>query len=75
VAIHLQWRDGEFEMTLRDDGKGFQPQARNGADGYGMAIMGERSRAIHAHLGIKSAPGTGTELRLSLPLSSSVSKG
>ncbi len=71
VAIHLQWRDAEFEMILRDDGQGFQPQALNRADGYGMAIMGERSRAIHANLGIKSAPGAGTEISLSLPLSSS----
>jgi two-component system nitrate/nitrite sensor histidine kinase NarX len=71
VAIHLQWRDAEFALTVRDDGQGFQPQALNRADGYGMAIMGERSRAIHANLEINSAPGAGTEVTLSLPLSSS----
>jgi signal transduction histidine kinase len=71
VAIHLQWRDAEFALTVRDDGQGFQPQAPDRADGYGLVIMGERSRAIHANLEINSAPGAGTEVTLSLPLSSS----
>ena len=38
---------------------------------YGMAIIEERSRAINAKLAIESAPDDGTELALSLPLSSS----
>jgi signal transduction histidine kinase len=71
VDIHLQWCDSEFRLIARDDGKGFQPQALNRADGYGMAIMGERSQAINANLAIDSTPDAGTELTLSLPLSSS----
>ena len=71
VDIHLHWRDDEFKLTARDDGKGFDPQELNRMEGYGMAIMEERSRAINANLAIESAPGCGSELALILPLSSS----
>ena len=75
VDIYLRWMDGEFGLTMRDNGKGFNLQELNREDGYGIAIMGERSRAILANLNIKSNPGDGTEIILSLPLSSSVPAG
>ena len=53
VDIHLQWCDGEFKLTVRDDGKGFHPEELNREDRYGLAIMGERSRAINADLAIR----------------------
>jgi signal transduction histidine kinase len=69
VDIRLHWSDGEFRLTVRDDGKGFEPQELNTEGHYGMAIMDERSRAINALLVIESTPGEGTKLTLSLPLS------
>lgn len=71
VDIHLQWSDGEFKLTVRDDGQGFRSEDLDKEDQYGMAIIEERSRAINAKLAIESAPDDGTELALSLPLSSS----
>ena len=71
VDILLAWSDDEFGLTVRDDGKGFQPQELDRGDGYGMIIMGERSRAINANLTANSTPGSGTEIIMSLPLSSS----
>lgn len=67
VDIHLQWSATAFVLTVRDDGRGFEPQSH--ADHrYGMTIMEERSQAINAKLLITSAPGEGTTLTLSLPL-------
>lgn len=71
VDIHLQWSDGEFKLTVRDDGQGFRSEDLDKEDQYGIAIIEERSRAINAKLAIESAPDDGTELALSLPLSSS----
>ena len=75
VDIHLQWSDSEFRFTVRDDGNGFRLEELDTEDRYGIAIMGERSRAINANLAIESNPGEGTEITLSLPLSSSAATG
>ncbi|MFN2138044.1 MAG: sensor histidine kinase, partial [Candidatus Promineifilaceae bacterium] len=69
VDIHLQWRDSEFSLIVRDDGKGFSQEKPAREDAYGLAIMKERSRAINADLVIHSTPGNGTEVMLNLPLS------
>jgi len=75
VDIHLQWSDGEFKLTIGDDGIGFQPEELNTEDRYGMTIMGERAHAIDANLAIESSPGEGTNLTLTLPLSNKVEVG
>ena len=69
VDIHLLWRENEFRLIVRDDGKGFSLEKLPRDDAYGLAIMKERSRAIIAQLVINSAPGSGTEITLILPLS------
>jgi signal transduction histidine kinase len=68
VDIHLQWRDEEFKLVARDDGRGFNLDEPAIGSSYGLAIMNERSRAINADLIINSIPGSGTEITLSLPL-------
>jgi len=73
VDIHLQWNDGEFRLSVRDDGKGFDPQESRHGDRYGLVIMKERSRTINADLIINAIPGKGTEVILILPLSPNAS--
>ncbi len=52
-----------IEMTIRDDGCGFDPK-RASAERLGLGIMQERSAAIGAHLQVDSAPGQGTQVRV-----------
>jgi signal transduction histidine kinase len=68
VEVLLQWQDSEFRLTVRDDGRGFDSTEQAHTSGYGLVIMQERSRAINANLKIRSTPGNGTEVVLSLPL-------
>ena len=68
VDINLRRLENELILTLGDDGKGFQPEEIDAGDHYGLAIMRERAQAINAELVIDSAPGKGTELIVSLPL-------
>ena len=68
VTIHLMWRDGQFIMTVCDDGIGFEWAQVNTKDQYGISIMTERSRAINAELNIVSSSDEGTKLALHLPL-------
>ncbi len=69
VDINLRRFENELILTLGDDGKGFQPDEIDAGDHYGLAIMRERAQAINAELAIDSAPGKGTELIVSIPLS------
>jgi two-component system nitrate/nitrite sensor histidine kinase NarX len=55
-------------MSIRDNGRGFNPKAVIG-EHLGLGIMHERASNIHAVLSIKSKPGTGTDISLQWPRS------
>ena len=74
VWIELAARDGQVEVSVRDDGVGFDSQlVRGGA--YGLLGMRFRVEAEGGSLTVLSAPGRGTELRASLPESRSDAAG
>jgi two-component system sensor histidine kinase UhpB len=58
-------RGGGVELRVRDDGRGFDPDRRNG--GLGLGGMAERARLVGGSLDIRSRPGQGTELKLVVP--------
>jgi signal transduction histidine kinase len=55
-------------LQVRDDGVGTTPEAL--ADPQAWGVMGLRERAAHfgGRVGIETAPGRGTTVRLMLPL-------
>jgi signal transduction histidine kinase len=55
---------GKVMMTIRDDGRGFDPRSRE-AEHLGLGIMHERAALIGATLNIKCRPDEGTEVTLS----------
>jgi PAS domain S-box-containing protein len=62
VSILLrQMEDGLF-LSIRDDGKGFDPAAK--APGIGLENIRRRAAALNGELKILSAPGKGCELML-----------
>ncbi len=68
VRIGLSWSADDLRVDLVDDGIGFDPAAVS--DGhYGLAMMDEWLRRLGGQLHIESAPGRGTRLRISIPLS------
>lgn len=63
VEIVLEQDETSIELTIRDDGKGFdKDQMLSGH--YGLGMMHERAEAIGAQLSILSQVGLGTELIL-----------
>jgi signal transduction histidine kinase len=69
----VTFRQDERTITgsIRDDGVGFDAallQARRGDPGLGLLGMHDRLEAVRGRLEIISAPGTGTELRITIPL-------
>lgn len=65
--------DGDATLvTVRDDGRGFQPKTVQVHAGGGSGIIGMRERAevIGARLSVESSPGSGSEVRLEIPAAS-----
>jgi signal transduction histidine kinase len=53
------------EVTIRDDGAGFDPAA--GTGGFGLLGMHERVQLLDGTLAVESAPGQGATVRASFP--------
>jgi signal transduction histidine kinase len=66
VNIDLRAGSGGLSLTVRDDGRGFEPD-RPGGNGLGLGGMAERARLVGGELTIASQPGNGTELSLKVP--------
>ncbi len=61
VSIAVEGDDGGLEVTVRDDGVGFDPDAS--PDGYGLAGMRERVELCGGTLSITSGSGEGTTVQ------------
>ena len=72
VLIELARNDGRLELTVRDDGVGFDvPKTLEGAGrgGHlGLVGMTERVEILGGTLELDSEPGRGTLIRIALPL-------
>ncbi|MEX0899999.1 MAG: ATP-binding protein [Gammaproteobacteria bacterium] len=69
VGVRLWVRKGTMHCTIKDDGVGFDPAETEGKlHGLGLLGIRERVAALHGSLAMKSAPGKGTELHISIPL-------
>jgi two-component system nitrate/nitrite sensor histidine kinase NarX len=67
VEVDMQ-RGPTYRFKVRDDGKGFEPTAVSGDLHVGLRIMRERARRIGGKLEVRSEPGRGTEVELTLPV-------
>jgi two-component system sensor histidine kinase UhpB len=65
VVLELTSTDERTLLRIRDDGRGMSPQSLLSSNG--IRGMRERALLIGATLTIDSAPGAGTEVRLSIP--------
>lgn len=65
VAVSLVPDDIGLQLTVRDDGRGFDPgQTR----GLGLVTMRERARQVGGRLEVETAPGHGSCVRAHIPL-------
>ena len=69
VSVELQRDPERLRCSIRDDGIGFSFEAvARGERGLGLIEIQERLRALGGTLEIRSAPGRGTELHVTVPL-------
>jgi signal transduction histidine kinase len=76
VRVDIGFERKEFRVQVRDDGCGFDPKmASSQPNGhYGLIGIQERAKRIGGVLILKSRPGTGTELTLSVPRKATASE-
>jgi two-component system sensor histidine kinase DegS len=71
VHVTLAVRKGQLQLTVRDEGPGFDPREvarRAGRESWGLTSMRERADLVGASFLVTTRPGHGTEVSVSLPL-------
>lgn len=68
VNVILTVKDATLQVTVRDDGVGFNVE--RGRTGLGLVGMNERAELAGGRVDIDSSPGAGTTLRARFPLAS-----
>jgi two-component system NarL family sensor kinase len=75
TKLELAVTPGLLRLLIEDDGRGFDPQAipkgqdnRSGPGHYGLIGINERVRLLDGRLDLRSSPGAGTRLEVTLPL-------
>jgi two-component system nitrate/nitrite sensor histidine kinase NarX len=66
VVVEVE-RSPRWRVRVRDDGRGFAPDAASAESQVGLRIMRERAARIGAEVALQSAPGQGTCVELTLP--------
>jgi len=71
LTLRLRRQAKRLELSVRDDGCGFEEQVSTDASKkLGLMTMRERAALVGGSLTVQSAAGRGTEIKLTLPLSS-----
>ncbi|MEX0874108.1 MAG: GAF domain-containing sensor histidine kinase [Actinomycetota bacterium] len=71
IDIELEELGDVVRLVVRDDGRGFDPEAVEG-EGLGLLGMRERASLVDGKLSVLSAPGSGTTIELEIPLGTKV---
>lgn len=69
VIIKFSWTRSKLTLSIVDDGKGFDQDQHQTGEHYGIKFMHERLQLLHGKFSIKSKPGQGTIVQLSIPIS------
>lgn len=70
VTVALRDLHGLVELSVADDGVGFDPAAAGPAESYGLRGMRERAALVGGQLHLRSAPGAGTTVAVRAPAGS-----
>ncbi len=68
IDVRLSADDGQFHMTVADNGTGFDPALAGGGQHFGLQVMAQRARRIGGELAVRSTPGEGTRVEVRGPL-------
>jgi len=64
LHIYIKYGMNEFQMAIKDDGVGFELAPQR--SGVGLQSIYQRARVINGDIEVKSVPGNGTEILLTI---------
>jgi signal transduction histidine kinase len=72
VQVHLEYASQELQLRIRDDGCGFDPSELDAVKSghFGLIGIRERVKSLAGKISLRSQPGCGTEIRVTVPLAS-----
>lgn len=70
VAVRLERNGGDIELIVQDNGRGFDLAGyeKSSYGSHGLNIIKERAEGLGGTLSINTAPGKGTEVKVSVPV-------
>jgi two-component system nitrate/nitrite sensor histidine kinase NarX len=68
VEVLVAWHDGILDISVADNGKGFESDQTQEENHFGLHIMRERISGIQGALTVTSETNTGTVISISVPL-------
>ena len=70
VIVSLQQDKNTISLAVQDNGTGIESwQNANRPGSHGLTIMRERAEAFSGNLKVKSVPGQGTTVQVTIPIS------
>jgi signal transduction histidine kinase len=75
AKVNLKMTGERLEVTVRDEGYGFDLQALHENEGLGIRSMEERARSLGGKFEIRSESGKGTTLKASVPVTGDAEVG
>ncbi|MEZ4519052.1 MAG: GAF domain-containing sensor histidine kinase [Chloroflexota bacterium] len=67
VSVSLICTDNDVDLSVTDDGRGFDPEAETVRIGHGLANMQARAEGLNGSFVLRSLPGQGTSVVVKLP--------
>jgi signal transduction histidine kinase len=67
VTITLRWKTPNIVLEVRDNGVGISTDKLAKSEGFGLGNMRERARKLDGRIEIKTAPGQGTGIIVTVP--------
>jgi len=69
VQVSMLMATNHVQVTVQDDGAGFDPALLATVEGqkYGLGFMRERAEEVGGSVEIRSTPGAGTQVLISVP--------
>ncbi len=68
ATVELRAAGTAIELSISDDGKGFEVAGVRTPGSLGLVSMGERIRLVHGEMAVGSKPGQGTRIHVRVPL-------
>ncbi len=68
AEIAVEVSPSDLTLSVHDNGRGFDTGDSRKATGLGMISMSERARLADGQLNVRSTPGSGTTIRVTVPL-------